>query len=368
MSKKIAFIYHSGDADGIMSALLFSEAFNLKQDVSNIVKHADTLELFPYNYEKTLAFENQLFEDGFTDIIFADCTPYTGWFTENYERLVTSKIQLTIFDHHKAAYEAILEEKLNNQLIELGIDYYYDDKRSASKIIFDNLFDEDSLSIYNKVFDSMFDFEDDIYHESDLEQLSCYVELVNSFDIWLWWDVFVETSNANPYIYYFGLFDAIVNLAKEADTTVQQTIINIIAKEKLIDFLNFENNNILELDNKRLKNEQYSAEQVSIVDKGLFVIVGSSVNAFTTKRIIDNFPKAEFVIYYRIDSTGDPQAFKLSLRSINRNMSVAKLSKNYFSGSGHHASAGGYISIVEFFKQIEVLQKMSTFKNYYINE
>lgn len=92
---------------------------------------------------------------------------------------------------------------------------------------------------------------------------------------------------------------------------------------------------------------------LKLIEKNGFVICGTQVSPFITKRIGEEFPDAQFALYFRLDERNDPEAFKLSFRSINENYDVANIAKVMFgSGGGHKTAAGSYSKITKFFEVV----------------
>lgn len=91
--KKAAIIYHSGDVDGLISAMLLKQVF-----------YQYDIKLYPYNYET----EGQYFIDNQTEflnkyesITFVDVTPTKEWMENYCKHIFNNKyVVLNIIDHH----------------------------------------------------------------------------------------------------------------------------------------------------------------------------------------------------------------------------------------------------------------------------
>ena len=120
---KIALIYHCADNDGKMSGTLFSIMF--EKEIKDGIA-----ELIPYNYQKVVPWKS----DKYTEFIFGDIVPPLEWLDETmHEKIMSNKVIITIFDHHKDVYKQI-----NGLMCGLLINYYFSDEKSACQIIFEN--------------------------------------------------------------------------------------------------------------------------------------------------------------------------------------------------------------------------------------
>lgn len=347
MKNKIALIYHSGDADGYLSALVFLDiAKTLQSSVENIT-------LFGYNYQQIMPFEDKLSE--FTDIVFVDVTPPVKWL----ERLDTNQ-EVYIFDHHENAYQTISKLKIKN------LTYIFDKTMSAAKLIAKTFSTENpNIELMLNLFDISSDITNYNYLKASTsdDQLYNFINKIDNFDTWKWWEQYILTNDAEPYIYYWGLFNFCNQLSTASNETIDKYLHKIITNNSLSIYLGILQSGVKIEGKKKLESEKFYASKVAIKKKDQFVIVGTGVNTFVTEIIEKEYPDTKFVIYFKVDEKGDPESAKISLRSIDKNFNVAKFAKfaiNEHAG-GHATAAGGYCKLDDFLKTINEFNLVNDF-------
>lgn len=354
---KIAFIYHSGDADGYMSALLFADLFFLMG--SDTMDYNDEIKLFPYNYEDELKFESELFDGTFTKIIFADCTPLPQWFSKNAENFKKLNQELYIFDHHKPKYDEI-HAYFESEKLDLTINYLYDPSICAAKIIYNEFYVKKNLQMISQIFDFDINTEESVnacmellndYHDDDFAK---FINQIDSFDTWKWWDDYKNADESDPYIYYWGLFDYINQQSKIKNLTPSEYMLEEMSIENALTFCtDSSKEELYSMGKLRFGRELYDAKSAKIVEKKGFCVVGRGTNPFITKIVEEKHPDVDFVIFYRIDEKNEPESLKLSLRSINMDFNVADAANKMFGcGGGHKTAAGSYTKAKFFFDNI----------------
>lgn len=348
--KKIALVYHSADADGFMSAMMFLDiAKKCQNGVSTNIK------LFGYNYEKTISFAEDLKE--FDIVIFSDVTP-----TEDWLKNTTSKNQeVLLIDHHQSVYDNLSEIIRKSDFGFKSVQYIFDNTMSASKLMF--------MTFYHNTNDiqkRLFNCDENVFRaEYDNDSISLkhvmitkYLVEVDDYDVWTWWNKYLDdNSKVQPYITYFGLYEHIKKLSKLYDNNeVSGFLENLFIVNDLHGFLKSANKDIQTAGKKKLDNELYFAKKLGIKEYNGFVLVAGQVNAFMTERISKEYPNAKFVLYLKVDTYNDPSSAKLSLRSIDLDFDVATFAKETFgTGGGHKNAAGSYAKMKDFFTILETI-------------
>jgi hypothetical protein len=334
MDKKIALIYHSADADGYLSALLFSEVCRLTRQATNLTVE---LTLFPYNYEHDVAFTSELIDGNFTDVVFADVTPPADWLVEMSNQHFQDVTTVTIFDHHSSKFNEINHRMIDTQC---RFNYIYTEKDSASKIIFDYFW----MDQYGQNLRSFFniDMNHNYLQLSDYPYSMNAVKLVDRFDSWKWWDDFIKINDERPNVYYIGLFDRINELSKNSEQSTNTYLTNVCKHSSLEVFFWQHDDAIINNGGMISNKEKAIAKSLKIKKKSNFVVIANGVNSYLQKRVIEEFPDVDYALYYRPDSKTDPEMMKLSLRSVNLDYNVAEHAKKIFGpGSGGHANSAG---------------------------
>ena len=271
----------------------------------------DKAELISYNYGLD---DEWLTSNRFNEFIFVDVTPPLDW-------LLKQTIPITIYDHHKAKFDAfeksIVEIAINQKLQYTNIVYEYNPIKCGAKLYFDINFDEERNQILSYIIDYINDYDLWSFDLPSYDKIQA--KRILSFNVYMQQFVDLKTfsQKIDTLCLNVGILDEYINVG-----------INIIDK--------IENDNVSTI-NKGKYLEKYHS----------FVYEGYP-NYWLQKKINEMYPTLGYLIGFQFNLCEDKVSFSIRSKNIDDCDKFAQK----FGGNGHKYASGFKLKLYEGIKLI----------------
>lgn len=333
--KRQLIIHHNADPDGWCSGALATKFFARQIDEG-------LTEIIGYNYEDKAPWMDQV-ASGEVDLLqFIDITPPVAWLKENNQAIIDGKINIVIFDHHKAKFDDITE--LACYTDSETFDYYYEDDRSAAKIYCEQLglWAEEYSSRFKKL---------RLYVDDYVKQI---LDIVSLYDTWQFVDESIQEQrkvlSVQEFIRcYYSSAQKMFNMLFIEQPDIKGEVI--------------EKGNVLcnyQIANAR---ERISRGKQAVVGDYTVFVVEEPANFFVEEVLRNEYQKfdeLDFIITYKLKlhNSDRLQKVKLSFRVADKENTeldcVPFIRENFDKSGGGHKQAGG--ASVSIDKLLEIIE------------